>query len=158
MSTKAGWRGRYFEDFAVGDVYEHALGRTVTETDNTWFTLLTMNSNPIHVDANYAKRTEFGRKLVNSTLTLAIVTGLSVQDVSQNAVNLGWEYVKLPNPLFEGDTVYAYSEILSTRPSGSRPNMGIVTFTTTGINQDRTTVLELKRSVLVYRRGWDAGQ
>src|SRR5690554_5421423 len=130
MSTKTGWQGRYFDDFEVGDVYEHALGRTVSETDNTWFTLLTMNTNPIHVDSHYASKTEFGRKLVNSTLTLAIVTGLSVQDISQNAVNLGWEYVKLPNPVFEGDTIYAYSEILSSRPSGSRPNMGVVTFTT----------------------------
>lgn len=156
MSTKAGWQGRFFEDFEVGDVYEHALGRTITETDNTWFTLLTMNTNPIHVDGHYASRTEFGRKLVNSTLTLAIVTGISVQDVSQNAVNLGWDYVKLPAPVFEGDTIYAYSEILATRPSGSRPNMGVVTFKTVGVNQDRETVLELKRSILVYKQGWDA--
>lgn len=156
MSVKQGWKGRYFEDFAAGDVYEHALGRTVTETDNTWFTLLTMNTNPIHVDRNYAAKTEFGKLLVNSTLTLAIVTGLSVQDVSQNAVNLGWEYVKLPNPVFEGDTIYAYSEILSTRPSGSRPNMGVVTFKTVGVNQDRVPVLELKRSILVYKKDWDA--
>lgn len=155
MSTKTGWQGRFFEDFAVGDVYEHALGRTISETDNTWFTLLTMNTNPIHVDGNYAAKTEFGQRLVNSTLTLAIVTGLSVQDVSQNAVNLGWEYVKLPNPVFEGDTVYAYSEILATRPSGSRPHMGVVTFKTVGVNQERVPVLELKRSILVYRKGWD---
>lgn len=158
MSTKEGWKGRFFEDFEVGDVYEHALGRTVSETDNTWFTLLTMNTNPIHVDSNYATKTEFGRKLVNSTLTLAIATGLSVQDISQNAVNLGWDYVKLPNPVFEGDTIYAYSEILSTRPSGSRPNMGVVSFKTVGVNQERVPVLELERAILVYRRGWDSRQ
>lgn len=156
MSKQESWQGRYFEDFAPGHVYEHALGRTITETDNTWFTLLTMNSNPIHVDAHYASRTEFGRPLVNSTLTLAIVTGISVQDVSQNAVNLGWEYVKLPNPVFEGDTLYAYSEILSTRPSESRPHMGVVTFKTVGVNQERVPVLELKRTILVYRRGWES--
>lgn len=157
MSVKESWKGRFFEDFEAGDIYEHALGRTISATDNTWFTLLTMNSNPIHVDRHYAAKTEFGEPLVNSTLTLAIVTGLSVQDVSQNAVNLGWEYVKLPKPVFEGDTIYAYSEILSTRPSGSRPHMGVVSFKTVGVNQDRVPVLELARTILVYRKGWNAG-
>ncbi len=156
MSTKQGWKGRFFEDFEVGDVYEHALGRTVSETDNTWFTLLTVNTNPIHFDSHYASKTEFGKKLVNSALTLAIVTGLSVQDMSQNGVNLGWDYVKLPNPVFEGDTIYAYSEVLSARPSGSRPHMGVLSFKTFGVNQDRLPVLELKRTILVYRRGWDS--
>ena len=145
---------RYFEDFQVGDVYEHKLGRTVTTADNLWFTLLTMNTNPIHVDHHYSAQTEFGRPLVNSCFTLALVTGISVPDVSENAIaNLGWESVKLPAPLFEGDTVYARSEVLEARASRSRPHAGIVRVRTTGYKQDGTVVIELERSVMVYRRG-----
>ena len=121
------WQGRCFEEFEVGAVYEHRAGRTVTSTDNIWFTLLTMNTHPVHLDHAYAARTEIGRPLVNSTLTLAIVTGITVADVSQNAVaNLGWDKVRLPAPLFEGDTLYARSEVLELRPrvppeGGHRP-------------------------------------
>ena len=114
MTESARPEGPCFEDFEVGMVIRHPLGRTVTATDNTWFTLLTMNTNPIHFDAHYAGQTEFGRPLVDSTFTLAVVTGLSVADISQHAVNLGWEQVRLPAPVFEGDTIYAQTEITST--------------------------------------------
>ncbi|HZR01471.1 MAG TPA: MaoC family dehydratase [Chloroflexota bacterium] len=145
--------GRCLEDFRVGDVYEHELGRTVTTTDNLWFTQLTSNTNPIHVDHHYAAQTEFGRPLVNSCFTLALVTGLSVPDVSQNAMaNLGWHDVRLPHPVFEGDTLYARSEVLEVRPSRSRPNVGIVRVRTTGYNQNGVTVIEFERSAMVYRR------
>jgi acyl dehydratase len=145
---------RYFEDFEVGAVYEHKLGRTVTTADNMWFTQLTMNTNPIHVDHHYASKTEFKRPLVNSCFTLALVTGLSVPDVSENALaNLGWESVRLPAPVFEGDTIYARSEVLEVRASRSRPNVGIVRVRTTGLNQDGVAVIEFERSVMVYRRG-----
>jgi acyl dehydratase len=145
---------RFFEEFAVGDVYEHKLGRTITSADNIWFTLLTMNTNPTHVDHHYAAQTEFGRPLVNSALTLALVTGLSVSDVSENAIaNLGWESVKLPAPVFEGDTLYARSEVLAARASRSRPGAGIVRVRTIGFNQHGTVVIELERSVMIYRAG-----
>ena len=145
--------GRYFEDFTPGLVMEHALGRTVSSTDNTWFTLLTVNSNPIHFDAHYASQTEFGRPLVNSCFTLAVVTGLSVADVSQYAVNLGWDEVRMPAPVFEGDTIYAKTEVLSCRESKSRPHMGLVEIKTTGFKQDETVVLTFRRTILVYKRG-----
>ena len=153
MATKLSWQGRVFEDFEVGDVYEHPLGRTVTQADNIWFTLLTVNTNPIHFDSHYAAHTEFGRPLVDSTFTLALVTGLSVSDVSLNAINLGWESVKLPAPVFEGDTIYARSEILEKRESRSRANMGIVRFRTTGMNQRGETVIEFIRTIMVYKKG-----
>lgn len=151
--ASSGWQGRFFEDFQVGEVYEHPLGRTVTTADNQWFTLLTLNHNPIHLDHPYAARTEWGRPLVNSCLTLALALGLSVDDVSRNAVNLGWHEVRLPHPLFEGDTLYARTEVLRLRPSRSRPSMGIARLRTTGFNQEGTTVIEFERSILVYRRG-----
>ena len=154
MAIKEGWRGRVYEDFEVGDVYRHALGRTVTQTDNIWFTLLTMNPNPIHFDAHFAAQTEFGKPLVDSTFTLALVTGLSVSDVSQNGVNLGWDEVRMPAPVFEGDTIYSQSEVLSCRESKSRPERGIIQVKTTGYNQDGTVVLTFKRSVMVYKRGY----
>jgi itaconyl-CoA hydratase len=153
MTAKEGWRGRFFEDFEVGDVYEHPLGRTVTTTDNLWFTLLTQNTAPIHFDHHYAARTEFGKPLVDSTFTLALVTGQSVTDVSQNVfANLGWDEVRLPRPVFEGDTIYSSSEVLEKRESRSRANVGIVTVRTTGYNQDGQTVIAFKRTVLVYKR------
>jgi acyl dehydratase len=149
-----GWEGNFFEDFAVGDVYRHQLGRTIGEADNTWFTLLTCNTLQAHFNADYAARTEFGKPLVVSTLTLAVVTGLSVADISQNAVaNLGWDKVRLPKPVFVGDTLYAESEILETRPSASRPGNGIVRVHTRGFNQRNETVIEYERTVLVYMRG-----
>jgi itaconyl-CoA hydratase len=153
-TVRPGWRGRFFEDFAVGDVYEHPLGRTVTETDNVWMTLLTQNTAPIHFDGHYAAQTEFGRRLVDSTFTLALVTGQSVTDVSQNVMaNLGWDEVRLPAPVFEGDTLYSQSEVLSCRESRSRPEVGIVEVRTTGFNQDGTVVITFRRTLLVYKRG-----
>jgi acyl dehydratase len=145
--------GRCYEDFEVGTVLRHQLGRTVTATDNTWFTLLTMNTNPIHFDVHYSAQTEFGRPLMNSTFTLALITGISVADVSQHAVNLGWDEVRMPAPVFEGDTIYAQTEILSKRESKSRPHMGLVEIKTTGFKQDGTVVMEFRRTILVYKRG-----
>jgi itaconyl-CoA hydratase len=153
MTEKSGWTGRSFEDFEVGDLYRHPLGRTVTQADNIWFTLLTVNNNPIHFDSHYAARTEFKRPLVDSTFTLALVTGLSVTDVSMHAVNLGWDEVRLPAPVFEGDTIYAQSEVVDKRESKSRPHMGIVKVRTTGINQEGTVVIQFLRTLLVYKRG-----
>lgn len=152
--SPAGWAGRCFEDFRVGDVYQHRPGRTITGADNIWFSLLTVNANPLHIDSHYSARTELGRPLVNSCFTLAVVTGLSVPDVSQNAfANLGWDEVRLPHPVFEGDTIYAQSEVLETRPSRSRPNVGIVRVQSLGYNQDGTVVIAFKRTIMVYRRG-----
>jgi acyl dehydratase len=145
--------GRFFEDFTVGLVMRHSIGRTVTAGDNTWFSLLTCNTNPIHFDRHYAAQTEFGQPLVNSTFTLAVVLGITVGDVSQNAINLGWDEVRMPAPVFEGDTLYAQSEVLSARESESRPAMGIVGIRTTGFKQDGTVVMEFKRTILVYKRG-----
>ena len=153
MGSQASNEGRYYEDFAVGDRFEHRLGRTVLAADNVWFTLLTVNPNPIHFDAHYASQTEWGRPLVDSTFTLALVTGLSVADISQNAVNLGWDEVRLPAPVFEGDTIYAQSEVVDLRPSRSRPHQGIVSVRTVGFNQEGVVVIEFKRTLLVYRRG-----
>ena len=154
MTVKQGWQGRFFDDFEVGDVYQHPLGRTVTTTDNIWFTLLTQNTAQIHFDHHYAAQTEFGKPLVNSTFTLALVTGQSVTDISQNVMaNLGWDEVRLPHPVFEGDTIYSQSEVLAKRESQSRPNVGIVTVKTTGYNQDRTVVITFKRTIMVYKRG-----
>lgn len=155
MSVKEGWRGRFFEDFETGDVYEHPLGRTVTTTDNLWFTLLTQNTAPIHFDHHYAAQTGFGKPLVDSTFTLALVTGQSVTDVSQNVfANLGWDEVRLPAPVFEGDTIYSRSEVLEKRESKSRSNVGIVTVRTTGFNQDGTVVISFKRTIMVYKRDY----
>jgi acyl dehydratase len=154
MAVKEGWKGRVFEDFTVGDVYEHPLGRTLLAADNVWFSCLTMNTNPVHVDAEYASRTEFKKPLMNSCFTLALVTGQSVTDLTQNAVaNLGWDEVRLPNPAFDGDTIYARSEVLETRESKSRPKAGIVRVKTTGVNQHGTVVIEFKRTFMVWKRG-----
>ena len=145
--------GRYYEDFEVGDVYEHRPGRTINETDNTWFTLLTMNQHPLHFDAVYAADSEFGQPLVNSCLTLSIVTGMSVSDVSGRAIaNLGWTDIRLPAPVFVGDTLYAESEVLAKRESKSRPGAGIVTVRTTGRKGDGTEVISYERTVLVPKR------
>ncbi|WCK56348.1 MaoC family dehydratase [Aneurinibacillus sp. Ricciae_BoGa-3] len=154
MAIKRGWNGRFFEDFQVGDIYPHPLGRTVTQTDNIWFTLLTQNTNPIHFDAVYSEKTEFGRPLVDSTFTLALVTGQSVTDISQNVMaNLGWDEIKLPNPVFEGDTIYSFSEVLDKRESKTRPNVGIVSVKTAGYNQEGKVVIEFKRTFMVYKNG-----
>jgi acyl dehydratase len=154
MAIKHGWTGRVFEDFEVGDVYPHPLGRTILSADNAWFTLVTQNTNPIHFDRVYASHTEFERPLVNSCFTLSLVTGQSVTDISQNVMaNLGWDEVRLPHPVFEGDTIHSRSEVLEKRESKSRPNVGIVTVKSTGFNQDGTVVIEFKRTIMVYRRG-----
>ena len=146
--------GRYFEDFTIGDIYEHRPGRTINEADNTWFTLLTMNTHPLHFDAEYAKGSEFGKMLVNSCLTLSMVAGMSVSDVSQKAIaNLGWTDIKLPAPVFVGDTIYAESEVLAKRESKSRPTQGIVTIRTTANKQDGSVVMSYERAMLIPMRG-----
>jgi acyl dehydratase len=151
------WEGRFFEDFEVGVTYEHAGGRTVDGTDNAWFTLLTNNNNEIHYNSDYAKDGVYGRRLVNSCLTLAVVTGLSVAGISRNAAaNLGWDAVKLPAPVFEGDTLRARSTVLEVRASKSRPDVGIVRVHTDGYNQDGTVVVTFDRTVMVWRRGHGA--
>jgi acyl dehydratase len=152
-TVKPGWQGRFFEDFEVGDIYEHPLGRTVLAADNVWFTLLTQNTAKIHFDAHYASQTEWGKPLVDSTFTLALVTGQSVTDVSQNVMaNLGWDKVRLPNPVFEGDTIYSRSEVLEARESKSRENVGVVRVATAGVKQDGTVVITFERTLLVYKR------
>lgn len=144
--------GRFFEDFRVGDKYAHG-GRTISDVDNTWFTLLTCNSHEIHYNADFASRTEFGRPIVNSCLTLSLATGLSVEDISRNAVaNLGWERVHLLGPLFAGDTLYAESVVLEVRASRSRPGSGIIKVLTRGFNQHGVDVIEFERAILVHGR------
>jgi itaconyl-CoA hydratase len=146
--------GRHYEDFAVGDIYEHRPGRTISEADNTWFTLLTMNQHPLHFDFAYAAKSEFGRPVVNSCLTLSIVVGMSVSDVSQKAIgNLGWNDIRLTAPVFIGDTIYAESEVLAKRESAKRPTQGIVTVRTTGRKADGTQFMSFERTVLVPKRG-----
>ena len=146
--------GRYFEDFKIGDIYEHRPGKTITEYDNHLFTLMTMNTHPIHFDAEYGKGTEFGKNLVVSTYTLSLLIGMSVSDCSQKAIaNLGWTDIVLPHPLFVGDTLYAESEVLEKRLSESRENCGIVTVKTTGTNQDGVVVASYKRSALIPTTG-----
>ncbi|MGA8297419.1 MAG: MaoC family dehydratase [Acidimicrobiales bacterium] len=145
--------GPYFEDLSPGDVFEHAAGRTITEADNVWFSLLTQNPQAIHIDKHYAAQTTFGQPLVNSCFTLALVTGQSVADLTQNVLaNLGWDEVKLPHPVFEGDTIYSRSEVLEARESASHPEAGIVTMRSTGYNQRGEVVISFKRTAMVYKR------
>lgn len=145
--------GRFYEDFRVGQRIVHPLGRTVSAADNAWFSLLTQNQNPIHLDRHFAERTPFGKPLVNSCLTLALATGQSVNDLTRNVVaNLGWEEVRLPAPLFEGDTLYSESEVLAARESRSRPEAGLVTVRTTGRNQEGATVIVFRRVFLIWKR------
>jgi itaconyl-CoA hydratase len=147
------WRGRYYEDFDVGDVFRSRFGRTLTETENIWFTCLTLNTNQVHFNVPFAERTRFGRPLVNSTFTLAVVTGMTVPDTSENAAaNLSWTDIKLPNPVFAGDTLWAESEITELRESASNPSVGIVTMRCRGLNQRREVVIEFKRTFMVYKR------
>jgi acyl dehydratase len=154
MGLKQGWTGRFFDDFEIGDAYRHPLGRTISETDNTWFTLLTMNTSQMHVNVEYAAKSEFKKPLVVSTLTLAIAVGQSVTDLTQNAfANLGWDDIKLPHPVFAGDTLYSESLVLEKRESGSRPHAGIVTVRTRTLNQDGKVVCSFKRTFYVYKRG-----
>ena len=153
MSIKKGWQGRFFEDFEVGDIYKSRTGRTLTESDNTTFTLLTNNSNQIHFNTEYGKQTDFGECLVNSALTLAVVAGLSVTDVSENGFALGWDSIRLPNPVFAGDTLYSQSEVISVRESKSRKDRGILKVRTLGIKQDGKVVIDYVRSVMVWKTG-----
>jgi len=147
------WRGRFFEDFEVGDVFRSRLGRTMTEVDNIWFTTLTMNTNQMHFNTAYAERTRFKKPLMNSCLTLAVVCGLSVPDTSENGTaNLSWTDIRIPNPVFAGDTLYAESEVLGLRASQSRRNVGIVSLRTRGVNQDGVVVMEFLRTFMCYRR------
>lgn len=148
--------GRCFEDFTVGDIYEHRPGRTISETDNTWFTLLTMNTHPVHFDLAYAAKSEFGKPLVNSCLTLSMVVGMSVSDLSQKAIaNLGWNDIKLSAPVFIGDTIYAESQVIGKRESSSRPTQGIVTVRTVGRKSDGTEFMSFERTMLVPKQGHD---
>ena len=148
------WRGRFFDDLDVGDVFQSRLGRTITETDNIWFTCLTLNTNQVHFNHEFAARTEFGKPLVNSTFTLALVTGMSVPDTSENATaNLSWTDIKLPNPVYVGDTLWSETEVISKRESRSRPSVGIVGVRCRGINQRREVVIEFQRTFMVYKRG-----
>ena len=152
MAIKKGWEGRFFEDFEVGDIYRSSIGRTVTQEDNVIITLLTNNDNQIHFNAEYARNTQFGKPLVNSLFTIAVVTGLAVKDVSQNGFALGWDRIVLPNPVFAGDTLYAETEVLSVRGSKSDPTRGIVTVRTRGLNQNAAVVVEFERPVMVWKR------
>ena len=153
MAEKAGWEGRYFEDFEVGDVYRHPLGRTITETDNIWFTLLTQNTNQMHFNRHYAEKSTFGKPLVNSGITVAMVLGQSVSDVSQNGIaNLGWDEIRLTHPVFVGDTLFSESVVIDKRESESRAYAGIVSVFTRGLNQHGDVVVSYKRTVMVYRR------
>ena len=145
--------GMFLEDFEIGMVVHHRPGRTISETDNTWFTLLSMNKHPLHFDAEYGKKTEFGRILVNSVITFAIVNGMSVHSMSAKTIaNLGWNKVKLVHPVFIGDTLYAKSRVLAIRDSKSRPTQGIVTIETTGLKADGTVVLTYERCFLIPKR------
>jgi itaconyl-CoA hydratase len=147
------WRGRFFEDFTVGDTFRSRFGRTISDADNVWFTCLTMNTNQVHFNKQFAEKTRFGQILVNSTFTLALVTGLTVPDTSENATaNLEWTDIKLPRPVFVGDTLWAESEILELRASESNPSVGIVTMRCRGVNQSGETVIEYRRTFMAYRR------
>ena len=153
-TVKDGWLGRFFEDFNVGDVYRSRLGRTITEADNIQFTLLTNNTNQIHFNTHYASRTEFKRPLVNSAMTLSVIAGLGVADISENGFALGWDYIKLPNPVFPGDTLYSESEVLEKRESASKPQWGIIKVRTRGIQQDGKVVIDYARSVMVWKKAY----
>jgi len=149
------WRDRFFEDFSVGDKCQHRNARTVGSHDNVMFTLLTQNPAPLHLNREFAKQAGFERMPLNSTLTLALVTGQSVGDLTPNVMtNLGWKDVRLPASAFEGDTIYSESVIASLRESASKRNVGVVEIDTTGHTQDGTIVIEFRRTVLMYRRGF----
>lgn len=153
MNVKTGWQGRFYEDFEVGDIYQHPLGRTISEADNTWFTLLTMNTHQAHFNVEAGKTSEFGRRLVVSTLTLAIATGQSVIDTTQNAfANLSWRNVNLVHPVYIGDTLWSESMVTKKRESNSRPHAGIVSVKTRTLNQDGIEVLSFDRTFYVHKK------
>jgi len=150
--------GLHYEEFVVGDVFEHRPGRTVTELDNIWQSLFNMNNHPAHIDGAYAQRPEFEKLLVNSSITLSIVSGMTVATMSARAIaNLGWDEIRLPNPVYIGDTLYAESEVVSKRESRSRPGQGIVTIKVIGRKQDATPVITYLRTFLVPKRGHSQG-
>lgn len=152
MTVKPGWEGRFYEDFEVGDVYRHPMGRTITESDNTWFTLLTMNTNQSHFNTHYAESGVFGKPIVNSLLTIAMVLGMSVIDTSYNAfANLGMDGLRLTTPVFVGDTIYAETLVLGKRESKSRPYGGIVEVKTRGLNQNGDVIMTLTRAYFVHK-------
>ena len=151
--------GRHFEDFNVGDIYEHRPGRTISEADNTWFTLLTMNTHPMHFDHEYGAQSEFKQCIVNSPLTVSLMVGMSVTDVSQKAIaNLGWDKIQMTHPVYVGDTLYAESEVLWKRASKSRPNAGLVNVSTLGFNQKKVLVCKFERTILIAKRENDMEQ
>lgn len=146
--------GLYYEEFEVGQIFDHQLRRTITEADNVWFSVLTHNPAPLHIDAEYMKDSEFGERIVNSCLTLSLMVGISVGDttVGTTVANLGWTDVRFPKPLFHGDTVHIQTEVLELRESKSRPDNGIVTFAHRAYNQRDELVGECKRTALMYRK------
>jgi itaconyl-CoA hydratase len=154
MAIKEGWTGRFFEDFELGDVYRSRLGRTVTDADNILFTLMSNNSNQIHFNAEYARHAGYPGMLVNSIVTLSVVAGLGVTDLSENGFALGWDYIKLPNPVFAGDTLHTEQRVIELRESRSRPQQGIVKVRTLGIKQDCSVVIDYARSVMVWKRAF----
>jgi len=150
--------GKYFEDFEKGQLMKHPLGRTITDADNIWFTLITCNTNPIHFNKDYAEKNYAGppfngQMLVNAALTFAIVAGLSVEETSKHGVMVGLNNMKLVNPVFPGDTLYAESEVIETRESKSRQGMGLVTIRTKGYKPDHTEVIEFERTFLTRKKG-----
>ena len=152
MGIKTGWEGRFLEDFEIGDIYRSSVGRTLLDADNTWMTLLTNNDNQIHFNTEYAKNTQFERPLMNSLVTLAVVTGLTVPDISRYGINLGWDKVRLPHPVFAGDTLWSETEVINIRESKSDPRRGIIHIQTKGIQQDGATVIEFERDVMIWKR------
>ena len=146
--------GKYYEDLEVGLRMRHSLGRTVTETDNVLFCSLTMNTQPLHLNQDFAAQTEFGRTIVNGIFTLGLVVGMTVSELTEGTIlaNLGYERVNHPNPVFAGDTIYVETEVLSKRLSHSRPDCGIVQLKHTGLKPDGTVVLEVERAVLFKKR------
>lgn len=155
MTIQSSWNGRFFEDFQVGEIYPHSLGRTITATDNSWFTQLTQNTNPLHFNEHYATATPYGRTVVNSAFTIALITGQSVSELSQNVLaNLGWDEVRLQNPVFEGDTLYSFSEIVQLRLCKSRNDVGIMDVKTTGYNDEGQIVITFKRTMMIYKKAF----
>lgn len=152
MPIKPGWEGRYYEDFEIGDVYRHPYGKTISEADNMWFSHITLNLNPLHFNADYAAQSEFGQMVVDGLLTLSLVVGMSVIDLTQNGFNLQMDEVIHHAPVFHGDTIYGRSEVLDKRESRSRPGWGIVTVRSEGFNQTQVKVISFKRTFMVKKR------
>lgn len=154
MSTHALRTGMWYDDLTVGDVVPHAFRRTVIEADNVWFSCLTMNMQPLHVDAEFAAQTEFGKPLVNSMFTLAVVVGIGVPELTlgTTVANLGFERIAFPAPVFQGDTIHVETEIVEKRLSNSRPNAGIVLFEHRGMNQRDEVVVQARRRAMILRR------